>query len=140
MRHRSGFLFVGFCLAAVGTGLFGDDVLDDAVKKERKLIEGTWQVLTVEINGNKLMESDARKFTAVNGEGLRSPVVFSMRETGANDIETDDKDTGGPKPPSAAPGTRAMWLSRQSCHLAPRDEPDRSAWERSRREAIAALL
>lgn len=31
------------------------------------------------------------------GEGPRSPMLFSMRETRSNDLETEDEDTGGPR-------------------------------------------
>ena len=40
---------------------------DEAIKKDRKYIEGTWRVVALEVNGNKAKEEDARKITVVNG-------------------------------------------------------------------------
>jgi uncharacterized protein (TIGR03067 family) len=40
---------------------------DDAIKKDRKQIEGTWRVVALEANGNKAMEEDVKKLTVVNG-------------------------------------------------------------------------
>jgi uncharacterized protein (TIGR03067 family) len=44
-----------------------DDAKDEAVKKERKRYEGTWQVVALEVDGNKAAEEDARKITVTNG-------------------------------------------------------------------------
>lgn len=44
-----------------------DDAKDEAIKKDRKQIEGTWGIVALEVNGNKAMEEDARKLTVVNG-------------------------------------------------------------------------
>ena len=43
------------------------DAKDDAIKNDRKQIEGTWKVVTIEVNGNKAPAEDARKLTVVNG-------------------------------------------------------------------------
>jgi uncharacterized protein (TIGR03067 family) len=43
------------------------DAKENAIKKDRKQIEGTWRVVVLEVNGNKAMEEDARKLTVVNG-------------------------------------------------------------------------
>jgi uncharacterized protein (TIGR03067 family) len=56
-----GLLFVGFgSLLAVG------DAKDEAITKERKKFEGTWQVVSLEVDGNKVGEADARKITVIN--------------------------------------------------------------------------
>jgi uncharacterized protein (TIGR03067 family) len=44
-----------------------DDAKDEAIKKDRKLIEGTWRIVALEINGNKSSDEDAKKLTVVNG-------------------------------------------------------------------------
>ena len=44
-----------------------DDTKDQAIQKDRKRIEGTWQIVAVEINGNKAKEEDVRKLSVVNG-------------------------------------------------------------------------
>jgi uncharacterized protein (TIGR03067 family) len=38
---------------------------DDAAKKEMKQMEGTWTILSMEINGNMVSEDDAKKFKLV---------------------------------------------------------------------------
>jgi len=38
---------------------------DEAIKKDRKQIEGTWRVAVLEVDGNKAMEEDAKKITVV---------------------------------------------------------------------------
>jgi uncharacterized protein (TIGR03067 family) len=41
---------------------------DDAVKKDRQLYAGTWQVVSAEANGNKVSEEDAKKIVVINKE------------------------------------------------------------------------
>jgi uncharacterized protein (TIGR03067 family) len=53
-----------FAVTASLTGA-GDDK-DEAIQKERKKYQGTWQVVELEIDGNKTAEEDAKKFTVVN--------------------------------------------------------------------------
>lgn len=43
------------------------DANDETIKKDRKLIEGTWRIVSLEINGNESSDEDARKLTVVNG-------------------------------------------------------------------------
>jgi uncharacterized protein (TIGR03067 family) len=45
----------------------GGDAKDEAIKKDRKQIEGTWRVVALEVNGNKANDEDAKKITVVNG-------------------------------------------------------------------------
>jgi uncharacterized protein (TIGR03067 family) len=52
-------LGIGFLTAA-------DDAKEDAIKKDRKKYEGTWRVTSLEINGNKSSDEDAKKITVVN--------------------------------------------------------------------------
>ena len=44
-----------------------DDSKDDAIKKDRKRIEGTWRIIALEVDGQKAAEEDARRLTVVNG-------------------------------------------------------------------------
>ena len=55
----------GLLLAVTGARAAGD-VKDEAIKKERKKFEGTWQVVSLEVGGNKTKEEDAKKITVVN--------------------------------------------------------------------------
>ena len=82
MKHMRnpffGFLFVGVFLTAVVARAFADEALDEAIKKDRKLIEGTWRVVALEVDGNKSADEDARKITVVNG----SDGTWSLRVEG----------------------------------------------------------
>ena len=73
-----GFLVFGVLLTAVVARAFADDAQDEAIKKDHKLIEGTWRVVALEVDGNKSMEEDARKLTVVNG----SDGTWSLRSEG----------------------------------------------------------
>lgn len=66
-RSFIGLLFVGAMLTAITTIAYADDAKDEAINKDRKLIEGTWRIVALEVNGNKAMEEDARKLSVVNG-------------------------------------------------------------------------
>jgi uncharacterized protein (TIGR03067 family) len=60
----SRFIAAGTLLAALA---FADDAKDAAIKKDRKLIEGTWRIVSLEVDGNRTSEEDAKKLTVVNG-------------------------------------------------------------------------
>ena len=74
-RTLLGLLFAGALLTAVATA---DNARDEAIKKDRKRIEGTWRVVAVEVGGNKLAEADVRKFTVVNA----ADGTWSLRSDG----------------------------------------------------------
>ena len=54
-------------LIAVVAFATAEDAKDEAIKKDRKLIEGTWRVVALEVDGNKASNEDAKKITVVNG-------------------------------------------------------------------------
>jgi uncharacterized protein (TIGR03067 family) len=58
--------FAGLWEGVVGL-LTADETKDEAIKKDRKHIEGTWRVVALEVNSNKAMEEDAKKLSVVNG-------------------------------------------------------------------------
>jgi uncharacterized protein (TIGR03067 family) len=60
------FLVVGFLLSAIATIATADDAKDEAIKKDRKRIRGTWRVTALTVNGNKAKEEDTKKITVVN--------------------------------------------------------------------------
>lgn len=69
MRHSTvGFLISGIYLSAMVAFVFADDAKDAAIKKDRKVIEGTWRIMALVVDGNEAKEEDARKLTVVNGE------------------------------------------------------------------------
>ena len=59
-------LFGSAILASMGAVL-ADDAADEAIRKDRKQIEGTWRVVAMEVNGNPSKEEDIKKITVVNG-------------------------------------------------------------------------
>lgn len=61
-----GLLFAGVLLTAVATVATADDAKDEAIKKDRNRIVGTWRVVALEVDGYKAKEADAKKFTVVN--------------------------------------------------------------------------
>jgi uncharacterized protein (TIGR03067 family) len=63
----SRFWVVGALLVAITAIASADDAKDEAIKKDRKLIEGTWRIVALEVNGNKSSDEDAKKLTVVNG-------------------------------------------------------------------------
>jgi len=67
MKHHKS-LTLGLCLLFFGGGMLysADDARDQAVKKDRKMYEGTWQVVSLEVDGNKNDEEDAKKSTVKN--------------------------------------------------------------------------
>ena len=68
-RAHFGYLFVGALalLMSMTTLASADDNKEAEIKKDHKLIEGTWRIKTLEVNGNKAGDADASKFTVVNG-------------------------------------------------------------------------
>ena len=78
-----GFLVVGVLLTAIVAIASAGDAKDEAIKKDRKQIEGTWRVVALEVNGNKVKEEDAKKLTVVND----SDGTWSLR--------SEDKEVSG---------------------------------------------
>ena len=73
-----GFLVVGTLLSAIVAFATADDAKDEGIKKDRKQIEGTWQVVSLEINGKKFTKEDAKALTVVNG----ADGTWSLRDKG----------------------------------------------------------
>ena len=65
-RSLFGLLVVGALLTAMAAIASADDAADEAIKKDRKQIEGTWRVVALVVNGNAVPEEDAKKLTVVN--------------------------------------------------------------------------
>ena len=77
-RSAFGFLVVGVFLSAVATIAAADDAKDEAIKKDRKQIEGTWRGVVLVVNGKKFTEDDAKALTVVNGPDG----TWSLRDVG----------------------------------------------------------
>jgi uncharacterized protein (TIGR03067 family) len=64
---RYAFIAVAVVVGVAGLRLLrADDANDEAIKKDRKLYEGTWRVVSLEVDGNKVADEDAKKIVVVN--------------------------------------------------------------------------
>jgi uncharacterized protein (TIGR03067 family) len=67
MRTRTlGVLGFGLLLAAITPVIAAGDTKEEAIKKDRQMYEGTWQIVSLEVNGEKSKDDDARKITVIN--------------------------------------------------------------------------
>src|ERR1022692_1553100 len=66
MRQHALALGVGLLFVGFGSLLAAGDAKDDTIKRDRKKYEGTWQVVLLEVDGNKASEEDAKKITVIN--------------------------------------------------------------------------
>jgi uncharacterized protein (TIGR03067 family) len=66
MKLQSVFVSGVVLLFALSATLHAADAKDEAIKKDRKKYEGTWQVISLEVDGNPAGEEDAKKMTVVN--------------------------------------------------------------------------
>ena len=59
-------LGIGWFVAMVALVAAADSTKDEAIKKDGARYEGTWRVVSLEVNGNKTPEEDAKKITVIN--------------------------------------------------------------------------
>jgi uncharacterized protein (TIGR03067 family) len=79
MKSKCGvYCVVGMLLLAVTAIASAADAREEAIKKDRKQIEGTWRMVSLTVNGNKSAEGDVKKLTVVNG----SDGTWSLRSEG----------------------------------------------------------
>jgi uncharacterized protein (TIGR03067 family) len=85
-----GFWIVGLLLTAI---VSADDAKDEAIKKDRKLIEGTWRIVALEVNGNKSSDEDAKKLSVVNGSDGTWTILSEGKEVakGTNSFDPTKK-------------------------------------------------
>jgi uncharacterized protein (TIGR03067 family) len=62
-----GFLVFAAFLMGAATFATADDAKDEAIKKDRKQMEGTWRAIAVIVNGETFTEENANAETVVNG-------------------------------------------------------------------------
>ena len=75
-------LFFKLTVAILAVSVFtfsGLAQADDAIEKDRQLYAGTWQISSLEVNGNKVSEEDAEKI-AGNQQGRRHLDVGGGRQ------------------------------------------------------------
>src|SRR6266852_5961148 len=66
MRQYALALGVGLVFVGFGPLLAAGDAKGEAIKKDRKKFEGTWEVVSLGVDGNKAGEEDAKKITVIN--------------------------------------------------------------------------
>jgi uncharacterized protein (TIGR03067 family) len=61
-------VFAGIASVLVGAAFVAaaDSTKEEAIKKDRARYEGTWRVVSLQINGNKASAEDVRKITVIN--------------------------------------------------------------------------
>ncbi len=60
-------LFVAMLLLTIVSFASADEAKDEAIKKDRQQIAGTWRIVALVVNGNEVAAADARKLSVVNG-------------------------------------------------------------------------
>lgn len=60
-------LVSGALLSALAAIAAADDSTHELIKKDRQQIQGTWRVVSVEVNGEKTTPNDGETSTVVNG-------------------------------------------------------------------------
>lgn len=75
---------VGQCLARAG-----DDAKDEAIKKNWKLYDGTWPVVSLNVDGNEVPEEDARKIVVVNKTDGSWSIQVDGKEVAKGSSEID---------------------------------------------------
>lgn len=88
-------LFSLFFVGCVIT-LVAADAKDEAIKKDRQRIEGTWRVVELVVDGNPTKPEDARKLTVENG----SDGTWSLRADGNEISKGTSTFDPTPKPKS----------------------------------------
>ena len=66
-RSLFNYLVLGAFLTATSAVAFADDAKDEAIKNDRKKIEGIWRASSLVVDGSKSETEDAKKLTVVNG-------------------------------------------------------------------------
>lgn len=86
-------------LAAGGLAAFplrrarGDDSKEEAVKKEFLAIEGRWRAASVEIDGNRLGDDEAKKFTFEQGRDGEWELIVDGSELARGTTSVDPTQT-----------------------------------------------
>jgi uncharacterized protein (TIGR03067 family) len=89
-------------LHAIGAGLLvltlavvasADEAKDAAIKKDRQQLAGTWRIMTLEVNGNKAKEEDAKKLTVINGSDDTWVLFSEGKEVGKGTNDLDPTTT-----------------------------------------------
>lgn len=104
---------LGCLIVTVATFATADDAKDAAIKKDHQQIAGKWQVVAVEIDGQKLSDADARKYSVVNG----TDGSWSLQEDG-KEIDKGTSTIDPTKKPKTTDLTPTTGESKDKVHLA----------------------
>ncbi len=66
-RSFAGFAVMGALLTSMAAMASTGDSKDEAIKKDRQQIQGTWRAVSMEVNGEKTTPKDGENSTVVNG-------------------------------------------------------------------------
>lgn len=91
-RFLFAWLFVGTAMIGAATA-YGDEALEEAIRKDRQMIEGTWRVIALEVNGNVSNEADARKLVVTNGSDGTWSLAVDGKEIAHGTSEIDPTKT-----------------------------------------------
>ena len=69
--------------------VLADEAKDEAIRKDRQKIEGTWKIISLEVNGNQVKDEDADKLTVVNGADGTWRLVSAGKEISAGTSDFD---------------------------------------------------
>jgi len=80
---------ISVSMALLAATAIADDAKQQAVKKDRALYEGTWQVVALDVNGNVAKMEDAKKITVVNGSDGTWKLLIDGKEIGGGTSTID---------------------------------------------------
>ena len=111
-RSFVGFVIIGALFTAMTAIVSADDSKDEAIKKNRQQIHGTWRIIALEVNGNKAMEQDARKLMVVNGSDGTWSLLSAGKEVskGTSTIDPAKKPKTIDFTPTEADGSGKTYL------------------------------
>jgi uncharacterized protein (TIGR03067 family) len=104
---------LGCLILFVSAVLTADDDKKGAVKTDFHKIAGTWQVVAVEIDGQKMSDADAKKYSVVNG----TDGSWSLQEDG-KEIDKGTSTIDPTKKPKTIDLTPTTGESKDKVHLA----------------------
>lgn len=87
-------LFLGLCVICPGP-LYGQDPKEEAMQKDRKLIQGTWKVTRLVDSGKVAHDHDLQKVVVINGDDGSWMLVADGKEIAKGPSTFDP--TGKPK-------------------------------------------
>ena len=82
-------LALAFAISSAALLRADDEAKEKAIKKDRKLYEGTWRVVSATVDGNELSEEDAKKITVVNTADGGWTILVDGKEISKGTSEID---------------------------------------------------